>query len=146
MSFETIHSDICNVLEKDAFLLKNNVQVFQEDKGDVIATVKGAIMKLGICAVVAVPSAKAVSENSRNIVAMAEVMVQVVESPALNRGRANSCSAGIAARHIAAVLNLEKTKEGNCIVFRDLSGAVLEGGNVAYNVWFKVQTTLSKNA
>jgi len=144
MSFETIHEDICGMLEKDAFLLKNKVGVFQQDKGDIAKTISIEIGKLGICAVVSTPSAKAESTDSRNVSAMADVLVRVIERPTLNRIRANACSAGVAARHIATALNLENTKGGDCIVFKEISSAALEGGDVVYDVLFIARTTLRK--
>ena len=143
MSFETLHTDTYAILEKDPFLSRMQVEIILEDLGDVETAISAAIAKMGVCAIVSTPSAKAQSEASRNIVAQARICVQVMELPVTNRGVANTCSAGTAARRIATALNLQKTAGGECLVFDEIESAALEKGYVVYNVWLKALTNLT---
>ncbi|MCL2103454.1 MAG: hypothetical protein FWH21_00125 [Kiritimatiellaeota bacterium] len=142
MAFETIHQEVCNILARDEFLAVAGVEIHCEDKGDIDDTVKGALARLGIVAVVAVPSARAESSDSRNVTARADIAVQVSERPLMNRGRANMRTAGEAARHIAVALNLARLPDGETVVFKDISSAVLEKGALIYNISFEALTTL----
>jgi len=142
MSFETLHEETFDALKKDAFLAKCQVDILLEDKGDITGMIIASIGKLGICAVVAMPGAKAKSENARLITAMADITVQVLESPALNRRRANMCSAGAAARRIATALNLLKLPGGETLVFTEITSGILDKNTLVFSVYFKALTTL----
>jgi hypothetical protein len=142
MAFETLHEETYAALVKDPYLAKCRVEILLEDKGDILNAIKMALGKLGICAVVSMPSARAQSENSRNITAMADITVQVLESPVMNRNRANMCSAGTAARRIATALNLNRLPSGETPVFQEISGGALDKDTLMFSVQFKALTNL----
>jgi len=142
MSFETLHEETFDALKKDAFLAERQVDVLLEDKGDITSAIAQSIAKLGICAVVAMSGAKAMSENARLITAMADITVQVLEIPTANRRRANGCSAIATARHIATALNLRKLPGGETLVFSEITSGILDKGTLMYSVSFKALTTL----
>ena len=140
--FETIHQETYDDLRKDADLAKWQVEILLEDKGDVMNDIALALGKLGICAVVAMPGAKAQSENARQVTAMADITVQVIESPLMNRRRANMATAGTAARHIAAALNLHKLPGGETLVFAEITSGTIDKNTLLFSVYFKALTTL----
>ena len=142
MAFETLHEETAGALAKDPFLAERKVEILLEDKGDVTAAIKSAIARMGICAIVAMPGAKAQSENARAVTAMAEITVQVLENPLMNRQRANACSAGSAARRIAAALNLLRFPGGETLVFTEITSGALDKDTLVFSVYFKALTTL----
>ncbi|MCL1922039.1 MAG: hypothetical protein FWG50_13375 [Kiritimatiellaeota bacterium] len=144
MSFETIHEETFNALKKDAFLALNQVEVLLEDKGDINAQITLSLGKLGICAMVTMPGAKARSSNARLLTADADITVQVLENPTINRRRANMCTAGAAARRISAVLNLHRLPDGEVLVFEEVTSGVLEKAVLLFNVRMKTLTTLGE--
>jgi len=142
MAIETLHEETYATLVKDPFLAERQVEILLEDKGNVVSAINMAIGKLGICAVVSMPGAKARSENARSITADAELTVQVLENPTLNRMRANMCTAGTAARRIARTLNLLKLPGGETLVFTEITSGVLDKDTLVFSVYFKALTTL----
>jgi hypothetical protein len=146
MSIETLHSEACTKLRTDEFLKKNNVLILQEDQGDLESAIRTQLSKLACCAVVGTPTARSQSGASSIIVAEASLNIQVFENAILNRGKANSCTAGEAARAIARGLNYTQLPSGEIPVFKELQSAAVNdqkaGTIVVWDVKFTAQTTI----
>jgi hypothetical protein len=146
MSIETLHSEACTKLRTDEFLKKSGVLILQEDQGDLESAIRTQLSKLACCAVVGTPTARSQSGASSIIVAEASMSIQVFENAILNRGKANSCSAGEAARAIARCLNYVQLPSGEIPVFKELQSAAVNdqkaGTIVVWDVKFTAQTTI----
>lgn len=134
MSLKQIQYEAAAVINGDARMLQGNLLAIAEDKGDLINQIDTAIAKMGIVAIVSVPGATAKSEASRIIVADATLAIQIVESPLINRGRANSITASEAAEQIAVLLHLNKLPCGFLPVFRKISPEAYADEYIVYNI------------
>lgn len=144
MSLKQIQYDAADVINADATLLQGSVLAIAEDKGDLINQIETAIAKMGIVAIVSVPSAVSKSEASRIIVAEATLAIQIVESPLINRGRANSLTASEAAEQIACLLHLNKLPCGFLPVFRKISPEAYADEYIVYNIEFSGTAALGE--
>jgi hypothetical protein len=144
MNLATIHTSVLDLLQSPAcaLLAENNVACLSENKGDIADAIDQAIAKSGICAIVVTPLFRADSEASRSIVGTADIVIQVFETPTLNRTQANHITALDAAEYIACNLNLACTS-GGVLVFRRITTATVNATTILYNVEFSLKCTLS---
>ena len=148
MSLENIHINAVKILSASKDLLANGVEVMPEDDGDIEQRIANSIAKLGLCAIVSMAEFKNETSSSRMMVGPATFSVQVVEYPLINRQRANTCTAGKAARYVAKALNLEALTDGIKdlpVVDRIRGDSVKDEEDRTLIIWtviFKVQTTL----
>lgn len=126
-----------------ARLAEAGFECLAENKGDIAAAVEAAVARSGACAMVATPSFKSESEASRSIVGTADVIVQVFETPAVNRARAGFVTALDAAELVAAALNLAQAEAWGTLVFRSVDSAAVNDSTILYNVRFTVKTAIS---
>lgn len=141
-----IQSAVLDLLRSPACarLAEAGFECLAENKGDIAAAVEAAVARSGACAMVATPSFKSESEASRSVVGTADVIVQVFETPAVNRARAGAISALDAAELIAAALNLSAAGTFGTLVFRSLDSAAVNDATILYNVRFTVKTAISQ--
>lgn len=140
-----IQSAVLDLLRSSscARLAEAGFECLAENKGDIAAAVDAAVARVGACAMVATPSFKSESEASRAIVGTADVIVQVFETPAVNRSRAGFLTALDAAELVAAALNLAQAEALGTLVFRSVDSAAVNDATILYNVRFTVKTAIS---
>jgi hypothetical protein len=145
-TLSTLQTTILDLLQSPACsaLAEAGVVCLAENKGDIIAAIDSAIAQVGICALVVTPTFKADSEASRRIVGTIDVVVQVFETPAVNRTRAGYLTALDTAELIATTLNLLQAGE-NTLVFRSIDTATVNNNTILYNVRFTLKTVIGEH-
>lgn len=141
MKLSTLQNAVAALLRDSEELVKNNVAVLAENKGDVFAEINLALAKLSCCALVLTPRFKSTATDSAFPVGYASVVVQVFEKPLLNRGKASRVTALDAAEIIIAFLHQREVKDTagrhvTRLVCEELA-AENAGDTLAINVHFK---------
>ena len=141
MKLHALQLAIAETLNRDAFLAQHNVAVLAENKGDVIKTVEAEVARLGCCALVLTPHFKSAATDTLRPLGNATAVVQVFESPLLNRGKANRATALDAAERVACALHRRALPGVGVLVFESLAGNAA-GGTLDYAVAFTIKLDL----
>ena len=146
MKLYDLQQAIAKFLTEDEVLVKHNCKVLAENKGDVLNEIQSIVDRLGCAALVLTPSFVAKGTNTKPPDGTATIVVQVFESPPLNRGKANRITALEAAERIAFILQCEWIKDanGNGIACPSLETIRLDSAQdiLSCSVSFKVLTRL----
>ena len=145
MSYESIAEEACERLRKNKDLLKAGCDVMLDDKADIDAVIRGALGKMGLCAVVVDDGADNDGESGgANPTLKAKLTVMVYESPLFNRKKANHLKLPAAARAVAGELHVYPALPSGHLVLKRISGTTEESGTgvVWRAVTFEIETNL----
>jgi hypothetical protein len=100
-----LQTEITALIAADAALAAARLSAVAQNRKDVVGEVNERVAKIGICAIVITPKARADGAAACGPLVSIEAVVRVAEKPVVNRARAGHVTALDAAERIAVLLH-----------------------------------------